>query len=406
MVALIGAACGGANDGSEDSAGSQSSTGSGSGSGAGAGSGTSTSTSTGYDDTFGNGSGTGSSGSSGTTGSSSGGSTGAGEACATQSSQAGFQQVYLVFAFDVSASMTASDVEWRRKDLKWDPVVAATKQFFVDPASTGFQASLTFFPGAAQATQACQAADYSTPDVPMTPLPSPAFGQAIDVIEPEISERLSWRTSTPTAFAVEGIVDFIEAQRQQSPGKYAIVLVTDGYPEGCRQGGNTLEDVVSSVEAALSSNISTFVIGVDSPPGEGAPPSLTNLHEIAAAGGTGEASMLNTGDPAQTTAAFKAAIEKIRGAAVSCTIPIPPPPDGRSFDKQKVNVTYTSATSNMPTTLSYDQACSVAGTWRYDEPANPTAIILCDDTCAVVQADVEVSLGVDFTCEDVIQVPQ
>ncbi|WP_437537610.1 vWA domain-containing protein [Sorangium sp. So ce726] len=399
MVALIGAACGGANDGSGDSASSQS------GAGAGSGSGSGNSTSTGFDDTFGEGSGEGSSGSSDPTGSSSGGSTGAGEACATQSSQAGFQQVYLVFAFDVSASMTASDVEWRRKDLKWDPVVAATKQFFLDPASEGFRASLTFFPGAAQVFQACEGTIYSTPNVPMTPLPSPAFGEAIDVIEPEISAMGTWRTSTPTAFAVEGLTAYIEAQRQQNPGKYAIVLVTDGYPEGCRQGGNALQDVVSNVEAARANNISTFVIGVDSPQGDGAPPSLTNLHEIAAAGGTGEASMLNTGDPTQTTAAFKTAIEKIRGAAVSCTIPIPPAPDGRTFDKQKVNVTYTSAQTNMPTTLSYDQACSAAGTWRYDEPANPTAIILCDDTCAVVQADVEVSLGVDFTCEDVIQVP-
>ncbi|WP_437650389.1 vWA domain-containing protein [Sorangium sp. So ce362] len=398
MVALFGAGCGGANDGGGDSAGSQSGTGAGNGSGNGA------STSTGIDDTFGSGSGVGSSGGSGAGGGSSGGSTGAGNACATQSSQAGFQQVYLVFAFDVSASMTASDVEWRRKDLKWDPVVAATKEFFVDSASAGFRASLTFFPGAAQALQACESTLYSTPDVPMTPLPSPAFGEALDVIEPEISVRDSWRTTTPTAFAVDGIVDYIEAQRQQNPGKYAIVLVTDGYPEGCRQG-NTLQDVVSNVEAALSNNISTFVIGVDSPQGAGAPPSLTNLHEIAAAGGTGEASMLNTGDPTQTTAAFKTAIEKIRGAAVSCTIPIPPPPDGRTFDKQKVNVTYTSAATNTPTTLSYDQACSVTGTWRYDDPANPTAIILCDDTCAVVQADVEVSLGVDFTCEDVLQVP-
>ncbi|WP_437900440.1 vWA domain-containing protein [Sorangium sp. So ce124] len=403
MAALIGAGCGGANDGSGDSAGSQSSTGAGNSSGSGSGS--SSSTGTGVDDTFG-GSGVGSSGSSGTTGSSSGGSTGAGEACATQSSQAGFQQVYLVFAFDVSASMTASDVEWRRKDLKWDPVVAATKQFFVDPASAGFRASLTFFPGAAQTRQACQAAGYSTPDVPMTPLPSPAFGEAIDRIEPEISTMGTWRTSTPTAFAVEGIVDFIEAQRQQNPGKYAIVLVTDGYPQLCGGTADTLEAVVTQVTAARSANISTFVIGVDNPPGPGAPDSLTNLHEIAAAGGTGEASMLNTGDPAQTAAAFKTAIDKIRGAAVSCTIPIPPAPDGRSFDKQKVNVTYTSAASNTPTTLTYDQACSAAGTWRYDEPANPTAIILCDDTCAVVQADVEVSLGVDFTCEDVLQVPQ
>ncbi|WP_437978412.1 vWA domain-containing protein [Sorangium sp. So ce295] len=409
MVALIGAGCGGANDGNGDSAGSQSSTGTGNGSGngSGSGSGNSTSTSTGYDDTFGNGSGAGSGGGSGATGSSNGSSTGAGEACATQSSQAGFQQVYLAFAFDVSASMTASDVEWRRKDLKWDPVAIATKQFFVDPSSAGFQASLTFFPGAQAARQACQADIYLTPHVPMTPLPSPAFGMAIDAIEPEISSSRTWRTTTPTVFAVEGTLAFIEAQRQQNPGKYAIVLVTDGYPQLCGGAADTLEAVVTQVNAARAANIPTFVIGVDSPQGEAdAPPSLTNLHQIAEAGGTGEASMLNTGNPDETIAAFKTAIEKIRGAAVSCTIPIPPPPDGRSFDKQKVNVTYTSATSNMPTTLTYDQACAAAGTWRYDDPANPTAIVLCDDTCAVVQADVEVSLGVDFTCEDVIQVPQ
>ncbi|WP_437282222.1 vWA domain-containing protein [Sorangium sp. So ce375] len=410
MAALIGAACGGANDGSVDSAGSQS------GSGSGSGAGNSTSTASGVDDTFGDGANQGSSGSSDPSGTGGPGSTGAGEACATQSSQAGFQQVYLAFAFDVSASMTASDVEWRRKDLKWDPVVVATKQFFVDPASEGFRASLTFFPGAQNATQACQPDIYLTPNVPMTPLPSPAFGTAIDTIEPEISTRDTWRTSTPTAFAVQGMVQFVEAQRQQNPGKYAIVLVTDGYPEGCGRGGfpgggtmqgdNSLESVVQQVEAARAANISTFVIGVDSPQGEaGAPDSLTNLHQIAAAGGTGEAAMLNTGNPDETVAAFKTAIEKIRGAAVSCTIPIPPAPDGRTFDKQKVNVTYTSAATNTPTTLSYDQACAAAGTWRYDEPANPTAIILCDDTCAVVQADVEVSLGVDFTCEDVIQVP-
>ncbi|AUX27432.1 hypothetical protein SOCEGT47_080220 [Sorangium cellulosum] len=406
MVTLVGVACSGAPDSGEGGGGSpQHGGGSTSGSGSGTPGGTGSDTGDGSGDVFGGDGDLGLGGGSEASSASSGGSTAAGEACATKSSEAGFQQVYLAFAFDVSASMGANNAPWRDKSLKWDPVVAATKEFFVDPASTGFRASLTFFPGA---RRMCVGETYVTPDVAMTPLPSPVFGEAIDAVTPP--DDTSWRMGTPTAFVMEGTIAFVEAQRQQNPGKYAIVLVTDGYPELCSREGrpeaDRIEAVVEHVEAAHASGISTFVVGVNNPPVEDAPPSLTNLQEIAAAGGTGEAFIIDTGDPKQTAATFKAAVDKIRGAAVSCTIPIPPPPDGRTFDKQKVNVTYTSATSNTPVTLVYDQECAAEGTWRYDDAANPTAIVLCDDTCAVVQADVEVSLGVDFTCEDVIVVPR
>ncbi|WP_437676777.1 vWA domain-containing protein [Sorangium sp. So ce131] len=396
MVATVGAACGGGTD-TQNGGTPQSGPGDGNPSGSGSGSGS------GYgdDDEFGSGDNVDLGGDPGA--GSSGSSTGGDEACATKTSEAGFQQVYLAFAFDVSGSMGANDVEWRSKALKWDPVVAATKQFFMDPASEGFRASLTFFPGAGGRQRMCVADTYLTPDVPMTPLPSPAFGEAIDAVTPP--DDISWRIGTPTAFVMEGTLAFIEAERQRNPGKYAIVLVTDGYPEQCGRGADSIETVVQHVDAARASNISTFVIGVDNPPVEGAPASLTNLHQIATAGGTEEAFILDTGNAAVTSAAFKAAIEEIRGAAVSCTIPIPPPPDGRTFDKQKVSVTYTSATTSAPTTLGYDQGCATDSAWRYDDPANPTSIVLCDGACAKVQAEFEVSLGVDFTCEDVIAVP-
>ncbi|MGK3994721.1 vWA domain-containing protein [Sorangium sp. So ce1024] len=400
LVAAVGAACSvnpGAEDGADTSpnnAGGGAASGSGVGSTSGSGSGTGGSSDSGFGET-GNLNSGGSAASSGT------GSTG--DACATKTSEAGFQQVYLAFAFDVSASMGSNDVEWRSKALKWDPVVDATKQFFLDSASTGFKASLTFFPGPGGRREMCSSDSYTTPAVPMTVLPSPAFGEAIDAVTPP--DDRSWRIGTPTAYAMEGILEFIEAERQQNPGKYAIVLVTDGYPEQCRDDSDSIEAVVERVGAALDSGISTFVIGVDSPPGPGSPPSLTNLHQIAEAGGTGEAFMLDTGNAAETSAAFTAAIEAIRGAAVSCTIPIPPAPDGRNFDKKKVVVTYTSTATSTPTPLGYDQACATENAWRYDEPLNPTAIVLCNDTCAAVQAQFEVSLGVDFTCEDVIEVP-
>ncbi|WP_437958710.1 vWA domain-containing protein [Sorangium sp. So ce119] len=390
MVALAGAACGGASN-SSDGGGS-----SGGGSSQSGGSPTG-SASTGD---FGVGAGAGPGGNSGS-GSGAVGSTGAGQACAAQSAQTGLQQVYLAFAFDVSGSMGANNEEWHDKALKWDPVVAATKQFFSDPGSTGLMASLTFFPGPDR-RRMCRAGTYESPDVPMTSLPSQAFGEAIDDVTPRRDD--DWRMGTPTAFVVEGTVGFIEEERQQSPGKYAVVLVTDGYPQLC-EGSDSIEAVVRHVRAARENGIATYVVGVANPPVPDAPENVENLQDIAEAGGTGEAFIIDTGDPAQTTATFKAAIDQIRGTAISCTIAIPSAPDGRTFDKQKVNVTYTSGTGNTPTNLLYDQDCAVESAWRYDDPANPTSIELCASACATVQADPAASLSVEFTCEDVIEVP-
>ncbi|WP_437734779.1 vWA domain-containing protein [Sorangium sp. So ce1335] len=386
MVALAGAACGGASN-SSDGGGSS-------------GGGSSPSGSAGTGD-FGVGAGAGPGGNPGSGGGSGVGSSGAGQACASQSADAGLQQVYLAFAFDVSGSMGANNEEWHDKELKWDPVVAATKQFFSDPESTGLMASLTFFPGPDQ-RRMCRAGTYENPDVPMTALPSQEFGQAIDDVTPR-RER-DWRMGTPTAFVVEGTNSFIEEERRQNPGKYAVVLVTDGYPQLC-EGSDSIEAVVRHVEAARANGVATYVVGVANPPVPDAPENVENLHEIAEAGGTGEAFIIDTGDPAQTTATFKAAIDQIRGTAISCSIEIPPAPDGRTFDKQKVNVTYTSGTSDTPTTLVYDQDCAAESAWRYDNPASPTSIELCPSACSRVQADPAASLGVEFTCEDVIEIP-
>ncbi|WP_438018020.1 vWA domain-containing protein [Sorangium sp. So ce315] len=385
MVAMAGAACGGASSSSD-------------GGGSSGGGSQSGSASTGD---FGVGAGAGPGGNPGAGSGSGVGSSGAGQACASQSADAGLQQVYLAFAFDVSGSMGANNEPWHDKTLKWDPVVAATKQFFSDPESSGLMASLTFFPGPEQ-RRMCRAATYENPDVPMTALPSQAFGRAIDDVTPR-RER-DWRMGTPTAFVVEGTVDFIGEERQQNPGKYALVLVTDGYPQLC-DGADSIAAVVEHVQAARENGIATYVVGVANPPVEDAPENVENLHEIAVAGGTGEAFIIDTGDPAQTTATFKAAIDQIRGTAISCSIGIPPAPDGRTFDKQKVNVTYTSGTGNTPTALAYDQDCAADSAWRYDNPASPTSIELCPSACATVQADPAASLGVEFTCEDVIEVP-
>ncbi|WP_437320415.1 vWA domain-containing protein [Sorangium sp. So ce385] len=384
VVAAVGTACGGSG-GDDLSPGGSNSSGNGSG---------------GDDGGFGSvGSGSGLTSGSGSNPSGAGGSTGAGDACATHRASAELQPVYLAVAFDVSGSMGANDRPSHSKELKWDPVVAATKQFFADPASAGLTASLTFFPGA-ERRRMCSARTYSSPDVEMTPLPSEAFAEAIDDVTPESDD--DWRMGTPTAFVVEGTMSFVQQQRREKPGKYALVLVTDGYPQLC-EGSDSIEAVVEHVEEGRQDNIPTYVIGVANPPDDN-PGNVDNLAEIAVAGGTGEAFIIETGNPDATATSFRAAIDQIRGAAVSCTIAIPPAPEGRTFDKQRVRVTYASGQSE-PKALAYDQECASGDAWRYDNPANPTQIELCEDACSAVQSDPAAALGVDFTCEDVIEIP-
>lgn len=332
------------------------------------------------------------------------GASGGGEACASQTVRADLEPVYLAFAFDVSGSMGAADEPWHDRSLKWDPVVKATKQFFNDTLSRGISASLTFFPSDHEDNDLkCMAESYTTPDVPMTPLPSTIFADALDEMTEE-SER-EWRGGTPTPFVMRGTISLIEALRQATPGRYAIVLVTDGYPQGCGERNNRISRVVDEATAALAKGIPTYVIGVANPPFPDAPETVADMDQVAVAGGTEHAYLIDTGNPESTTAAFKAAVDAIRGASVSCIVEISPAPDGRSFDAQKVRVTYQSGNGE-PTALTYDQECAAQSAWRYDSPEDPTQIVLCESTCAAIQADPEAALGVDFTCEDVIIIPR
>jgi hypothetical protein len=325
----------------------------------------------------------------------------AGQACAIASSAVELEPVHLAFAFDVSGSMGKGDEEWHDKTLKWDPVVLATRTFFEDPASSGLTASLTFFPEDGDDDERCVEAAYTEPDVEMTPLPSSDFAAAIDAIEPMSSD--DWRGGTPTAWVMRGTLSFVEAYRDDHPGRFAIVLVTDGYPQGCDEADDTIEAVVAEVETALGSDISTYVIGVANPPVPDAPDTVSDLHEIAAAGGTGQAFLIDTGDPASTSSAFEAAVDEIRETAISCVIAIPPAPAGETFDKEKVAVRYESGSGSM-TSFVYDAGCSRTGAWHYDDPASPSEIVLCERTCADVQSDVEAALEVQFACEQLFSV--
>ncbi|HEX5657394.1 MAG TPA: VWA domain-containing protein, partial [Polyangiales bacterium] len=128
---------------------------------------------------------------------------------------------------------------------------------------------------------------------------------------------------------------------------------------------------------------------------------VSDLHRIAAAGGTTKAVLIDTGNPGATASAFSAAIEQIRQATISCTLAIPSQAEaGRAFDKTSVVVHYDgSAGSNE---LVYDKACTGNMGWHYDDAEDPTQIVLCDQTCDSVRKDAAPKLAVEFACEPLI----
>lgn len=319
-----------------------------------------------------------------------------GAVCASSRTGVSLQPVHLALAFDVSGSMGKGDEPWHDKSLKWDPVVAATRAFLEDPASDGLSASLTFFPADGDEDERCVQASYETPDVPLTPLPSNAFGEAIAAIEPQSDD--DWRGGTPTAWVMRGTRAFIAGAMADDPGRYAIVLITDGYPQGCDDEDDTIEAVVAEAEGARGDGVSTYVIGVANPPIDDAPDTVTNLEQIAAAGGTAPAFLIDTGNPQDTSVRLEAAIDAIRSAAIACDLAIPPPPEGQTFDKEKLAVRY-SGTGGSAIDLAYDASCAGEDAFHYDDPHDPKAIVLCDTTCERVQADPEASLAVELTCD-------
>lgn len=309
----------------------------------------------------------------------------AGDGCVADLVGTELQPVFLGVAFDVSGSMGELDEPWHDPELKWEPVVAATKAFFTDPASSGLTATMTFFPAE---NDECEDESYTPPEVPPTSLPSMAFVDAIDAVTPQSPDE--WRGGTPTLAVSRAILTMLQQMaRADSVARYVYVLISDGYPQGCGDD-NDINLTIDAV-AEMSAEITTYVIGVANPPG--GPQSVEDLDAIAVAGGSEAAFIVQTGDPEQTAADFAAAIETIRSGTISCNLPIPEPPNGASLEPDELNVRFNGEL------LGYDPECADPRGWRYDDPSMPTQIEICPAACEEAKEDPDRELVVEFGCQ-------
>lgn len=313
---------------------------------------------------------------------------GLGDGCAS-STYAGEQMPLDIFImYDQSGSM---------KDMvaggvtKWVAIRDAFLAFVNDPGSDGISIGIQYFP---LNGGSCTASDYASPDVPVQLLPPvrPAIVSSFNGHNPGNGG------GTPTSAAVQGAVDYATGWATAHPDRKTIlVLATDGDPNGCDED---IGNIAAIAATGLMSNppVSTFVIGVGS--------SLTSLDAIAAGGGTGQALIVDTTmNPGQE---FLAAMNKIRGTALSCDFLLPKPDGTGMLDYTKINVNFTpkggseELLGNSPDLAGCDPT---AGGWYYDDPTSPTKITLCPATCDAVTGMIGGTINMVLGCRTIMVIP-
>jgi hypothetical protein len=349
---------------------------------------------------------------------------------------------YLPFDMYVMYDQSRSMNDETPTGTKWTDVEAALIGFMNDPSSEGIGVGIGYFPfvdpaapitccesagcflpiscggfgpcvelipglaGYCEGADACLPDLYSTPDVPIEP---------ITPVVPRITASLAAHGpsgGTPTAPALQGALNYTIPWATANPDrKTIVVLATDGNPSGC--AGNGVQDVANVAASGVNStpSVQTFVIGVGS--------SLTSLNAIAAAGGTGQAFIVDAanGDPTQQfldalnmirdSVTMTETREEIQTMPVPCEWVIPESPEGETFDENKVNVDFT-AGGNSAQRVGYVESESdcahVDGGWYYDDASNPEVVLVCPETCNVIQASSDARVDIVFGCETEIAV--
>ena len=274
--------------------------------------------------------------------------------------------------FDQSGSMATKD---DGSTMRIDSVRGAVGQFLAASESSGMGVGIGYFgtEPLSCACTSCNANDYATPSVPVGTLPGNA-GALMGSLS-----QIAPTGETPTGAAIRGACSYAKSRKQANPERnIVLLLVTDGEPKAplTAQKGTcnpTLDDAVAAAAACTAEGIRTYVLGIG--------PALQNLNQIAAAGNTSSAYLVENGGGPE----ILKALNLIRSDAdIPCALQIPTPAGGGRVDYQKVNVVHADAACQVTTLLNVHQAsgCSPAmGGWYYDNPTQPGTIHLCPSSC-------------------------
>ena len=349
-----------------------------------------------------------------------GGNTGGGCAGVTNTAEKVPLDIFVML--DKSGSMTDAA---SGGGTKWDAAVSALTTFVNQPESAGIGVGIQYFPqpsgnscsvtmcgtdadcgagcgpcigfpgfGICQGfanNDSCEPGDYATPAVEIGLLP----GNANALISSMNGENPDG-AGTPTHPALDGAIDHATEWALSHPGHVVVALLaTDGDPTSCETDLSAINSVAAS-GANATPKINTFVIGVGG--------SVNTLNGIAAAGGTTDAFMIDSEPDVQQ--AFLDALAEIQGQALPCSYLIPQPPPGEEINFGKINVSYTpgGGSEQVIPYVESVSACPASGlAWYYDNPAMPTQILLCPNTCSTISQDPDGEVQIVVGCDTVVE---
>lgn len=322
-------------------------------------------------------------GTSGTGFSDASGTTGSMMTCAESSIEAQIAPLAMYIMFDRSGSMQDNN--------KWNNASQALKSFFANPAAAGLEVALRFFPEGACDGNQCDVNACATPKVDAAPLT--ADSGAMDAQEKLLIDAVNNtgpNGNTPMYAALKGAVQWAtDFQAAHTDHKTVVILVTDGEPNGCI---TDTDQIANEAATGNAMGIDTFAIGLQGS-------NENTIDKIAMAGGSDQGFFIGNGN---TEAELLAALQAIQGKAIACEIPIPDPGNGEVINPSKVNVSFTPGGGSAATlgNVANEAACGNNGAaWYYDDPTNPTKIILCPETCDSVQGDDQGKLNILLGCD-------
>lgn len=289
----------------------------------------------------------------------------------------------LYIMMDASSSMAGA---------KWEAASAGLAAFVTDPGIEDVDAALSFFPRPPGGPPVCDQNAYKDPVVDYGPLPE--NGTAIlDAIAARAPDGFSSPMYPALGGAILRGIDEANAQ----PGEVsAVLLVTDGKPDGPADtcAGVNPEDpaevaALAAAGAAFEPPVKTFVIGL---PGV----DVTVANQIASAGGTEQAIVVGTTDTADN---FTEALKKAQGALLSCVYEIPDEVAQGQVGLGSVNVSIAPGGGDYQIVPRND-ACEGPG-WHFDDPSSPTSIMLCPDSCALIEDDPDAAISIVLGCPTV-----
>jgi hypothetical protein len=238
-------------------------------------------------------------------------------------------------------------------------------------------------PGSCAAREICTAPSYVKPAVDVLLLPG-AANTLLAAFDKRMPDGL-----TPTGPALQGAIDFARQRALARPDRrVAVLLATDGFPTACSPQSILDIATVARTSAAASPQIRTFVIGVFA--ADEAAAARANLGDLAVAGGTETAAVVETGQDVKS--AFAKALEDVRQAALACEYEIPDAKFGE-IDFAQFNVRFLGS-NNRSTTVGHvadAAACHpTKGGWYYDaDPVlqRPKLVQVCPATCNFFRKD-------------------